>query len=321
MDLAALPTTVNPAIWQPAILTCRAAAPTIDAMSISPVTAPIFALALGCVAATAAPDKPRVVFVCGDHEYGGEITMPMFAAELEKNYGLGAIVLAAQPDQNAEENIPGLDALAGADLVVLYLRWRRLPQEQLAHLDAYLKSGKPLMGFRTTSHAFKYPNGHPLEAWNGFAADAFGAPPGWGADGHTHYGHQASTDVAIAPGAERNPLLLGITGPFHVRSWLYQVLPKWPPADATRLLIGTAVDPNKAAEPNPVAWTWTNKYGARTFFTTLGHPEDFQAEPMLRLVVNAVHWCLGRPSPDPWKGPFKMDAPYRGMVRPEKKKP
>ncbi len=277
-------------------------------------------LMLAFVGAARGAEKPHVVFVCGDHEYGGEVTMPMFAAELEKNYGMRATVLTAQPDQNAEENIPGLEALAGADLAVLYLRWRRLPQEQLAHLDAYLKSGKPLMGFRTTSHAFKYPKDHPLESWNGFAADAFGAPPGWGADGHTHYGHQASTDVAIAPGAEKHPILLGVTGPFHVRSWLYHVVPKWPPADAERLLIGTAVEPNKPAEPNPVAWTWKNKFGARTFFTTLGHPEDFQVEPMLRLVVNAVHWCLDRPVPDPWKGPFKMDAPYRGMVRPEKKK-
>src|SRR5512145_1406442 len=94
-----------------------------------------------------AADRPHIVFVCGDHEYGGEQTMPLFAAELEKSYGFRATVLTAQPDQNAEENIPGLEALAGADIAVLYLRWRRLPKEQLSHLEAYLKSGKPLMGF------------------------------------------------------------------------------------------------------------------------------------------------------------------------------
>ena len=143
-------------------------------------------LMLAFVGAARGADKPHVVFVCGAHEYGGEVTMPMFAGELEKRYGMLATVLTAQPAQNAEENIPGREALAGADLAVLYLRWRRLPQEQLAHLEAYLKSGKPLMGFRTTSHAFKYPKDHPLESWNGFAADAFGAPPGWGADGHLY---------------------------------------------------------------------------------------------------------------------------------------
>lgn len=278
-------------------------------------------LTLAAFSPAPAAEKPHVVFVCGDHEYGGETTMPLFAAELEKHYGFRATVLTAQPDQNSEENIPGLDALSSADLAVFFLRWRRLPQEQLRHIEAYVKSAKPLMGFRTTSHAFKYPKGHPLEAWNGFAADAFGAPPGWGADGHTHYGHDCSTDVSVIPGAESHPILTGVTGPFHVRSWLYQVLPKWPPADATRLLAGHAINPNKPAEDNPVAWAWKNKYGARTFFTTIGHPEDFKAEPLQRVLVNAVHWCLDRPPPSPWKGPFKMDAAYHGMVRPDKQKP
>lgn len=255
----------------------------------------------------------HVVFVTGDHEYGGEETMPLLADELERNYDLKATVLKAFPDQNAEENIPGLEALAEADLAIFYLRWRRLPEEQVTHIDAYVKSGRPVMGFRTTSHSFKYPEGHPLEHWNAWAADTFGAPPGWGQDGHTHYGHEASTDVSIIESAADHPVMKGVTGPFHVRSWLYHVLPKWPPSDATRLLMGKAIDPNKPAEDNPVAWTWTNKHRGRVFFTTLGHPEDFVAEPMERLVINAVHWCLDRPVPDPWKGPFKMDAPYRGM--------
>jgi type 1 glutamine amidotransferase len=93
------------------------------------------------------------------------------------------------------------------------------------------------------------------------------------------------------------------------------VLPKWPPQDATRLLMGKAISPSKPATDNPVAWTWTNKHGGRAFFTTLGHPEDFAVEAMERLVVNAVHWCLGLPVPDPWKGTFKMDVPYRGMKK------
>jgi len=258
-------------------------------------------------------DAKHVVFVTGDHEYGGEETMPMFADELQKNYGLKTTVLKSFPDQNAEENIPGLEALDEADLAIFFLRWRRLPVEQVSHIENYVKAGKPVMGFRTTSHSFKYPERHPLEHWNAWAAETFGAPPGWGADGHGHYGHNSSTDVSIIPEAADHPVMKGVTGPFHVRSWLYRVVPKWPPADATPLLMGKAIEPNKPAEDNPVAWTWTNKYGGRVFFTTLGHPEDFKAEPLLRLLVNAVHWCLGLPVPDPWKGPFKMDAPYQGM--------
>lgn len=259
--------------------------------------------------------KPHVVFVTGDHEYGGEETLPLLAAELERHYGIDATVRSAHPDQNAEENIPGLEALAEADLAVFFLRWRRLPEEQVAHIRRYVSAGKPVMGFRTTSHSFKYPPGHPLESWNAWAAETFGAPPGWGADGHTHYGHQSTTEVRIVQESTQHPVLREVEGHFSVRSWLYHVLPKWPPADATQLLVGTAVQPRIPAVENPVAWTWTNAHGGRAFFTTLGHPEDFRAEPLQRLVVNAVHWCLDCPAPYPWHGPFKMDAPYRGVRR------
>jgi type 1 glutamine amidotransferase len=261
-----------------------------------------------------AADKPHVVFVLGDHEYSGEQTLPVVAADLEKRYGLRCTVIKSQPDQNAERNIPGLDVLKTADLAVFFLRWRQLPADQVAHIDAYTKSGKPMFGFRTSSHSFNYPAGHELERWNGWAAEAFGAPPGWGKDGHTHFGHECSTDVTVIPEAAKHPILTGITGPFHVRSWLYRVLPKWPPKDATLLLSGHAVKPNKPAEDNPVAWTWKNQFGARVFFTTLGHPEDFQTEQMQRLTVNAMHWCLNRPVPK-WKGKVDISVPYRGIQK------
>jgi type 1 glutamine amidotransferase len=254
-----------------------------------------------------------VVFVTGDHEYSGEDTMPLLAHELEKHYRMKATVLKAYPDQDSETDIPGLEALATADLAVFFLRWRQLPASQVAHIRAYLNTGKPVMGFRTSSHAFNYPKGHELENWNSFGAEAFGTPPGWGKEGHTHYGHESSTDVSVVSAAAGHPVLQGVTGSFHVRSWLYQVRPNWPPADAVWLLQGNAVNPNKPAQENPVAWTWKNKFGGRAFFTTLGHPDDFKVEAVQRLVINAIHWSLGLPVPDPWKGTFKLDAPYHGL--------
>ncbi len=261
--------------------------------------------------------RPHVVFVVGDHEYGSEQTMPLLAAEMERRYGMTTTVLHSRPDQDAEENIPGLEALAKADLAVFFLRWRRLPADQVAHIDRYLRSGKPVVGFRTTSHAFNYPAGHPLESWNAFGSDAFGTPPGWKKDGHTHCGHNCSTDVSVAAAAVGHPVLAGVDGPFHVRSWLYTTLPKWPPADATALLIGKAVKPDKPTIDNPVAWTRTNAHGGRSFFTTLGHPEDFRVPQVQRLVVNAMHWALGKVAPA-WKGAFAVDVPYRGIT-PKKK--
>ncbi len=257
--------------------------------------------------------KPLVVFVTGDHEYGSESTMPLFAAELEKNYGMVTIVLKSSPDHTSEENIPGLEALKDADLAIFFLRWRRLPADQVRFIDDYLKSGKPMMGFRTTSHAFNYPKGHELEKWNAFGERAFGSPPGWGGPAnHTHYGHESSTDVSVISEAAQHPILKGVDKNFHVASWLYKVLPDYPAKGSTWLLMGKAVNPNSPdAIDNPVAWTWQNASGGKTFMTTLGHPEDFQQEALQRMVINAVHWTLGKQVPKKWAGKINMDVKYR----------
>jgi hypothetical protein len=259
-------------------------------------------------------DKPLVVFVTGDHEYSSEATMPLLAAALEKNYNMRTVVLKSSPDHTSEENIPGLEALRDADLAVFFLRWRRLPADQLVFIDEYLNSGKPVIGFRTSTHSFNYPEGHELHRWNAFGERAFGSPPGWGgAAQHTHYGHESSTDVSVVEKEAGHPVLKGVDKTFHVRSWLYKVLPDYPAKGATWLLMGKAVNPNTpSAIENPVAWTWTSPSGARTFMTTLGHPEDFRQEGLQRLVVNAIHWTLEKEVPE-WKGKIDMNVPYRGM--------
>ena len=256
-----------------------------------------------------------MVFVTGDHEYSSETTMPLLAAELEKNYGMRTIVLKSSPDQNSEENIPGLEALKDADLAVFFLRWRRLPQDQLKFIDDYLNSGKPVMGFRTSTHSFNYPKGDALEKWNAFGERAFGAPPGWGGPAnHTHYGHESSTDVSIIPEAAKHPILSGVDKSFHVKSWLYKVLPDYPAKGSTWLLMGKSVNPDKpTAIDNPVAWTWQNAAGGKTFMTTMGHPEDFLQESVQRLAINAIHWTLGLPVPKKWAGKININVPYRGM--------
>jgi type 1 glutamine amidotransferase len=259
--------------------------------------------------------KPLVVFVCGDHEYSGETTLPLLAAVLEKQYGFRTKVLKSFPDQNAERDIPGLEILAEADLAVFFLRWRLLPADQVAHIEAYLKSGKPIMGFRTSTHSFNYPNTDPLVAYNGFAERAFGAPPGWGGPSqHTHYGHNASTDATVIAEKAKHPILTGVDPTFHVRSWLYRVLPDYPAKGTDWLLMGKAVNPDKPAVDQPIAWTWENQYKGKVFFTTMGHPEDFSVESFQRLVVNAVHWELGLKVPQKWAGKLDINVPYRGMV-------
>lgn len=256
---------------------------------------------------TEQPEQPPlIVFVTGDHEYSSERTMPLLASALEDRYGFRTEVVSAYPDEYSEEDIPGLEALESADLAVFFLRWRRLPEEQVRHIENYLDSGRPIVGFRTTTHAFQYSENHPLEEWNEFGARYLGAP--W----IYHYGHESSTDVYERSEAQNHPILEGVAEEFHVRSWLYHILPEYPPSSAEVLMMGRAVGPSGRSEriDNPVAWTYQTPAGGRVFATTLGHPEDFAVEPFQRLVVNGIHWAAGQPVPASWDGALDINVSY-----------
>jgi type 1 glutamine amidotransferase len=238
---------------------------------------------------------PHVVFVTGDDEYRSEITMPMIAAILEKAHGMKTSVAYARPRPQTKDHIEGLEALATADLMVMFTRFRALPEQELAPILAYVESGKPLVGLRTTTHAFLYPEGSPRQPLNdGFGRNIFGQK--W----ITHHGHESSTDVALHDANRSHPILRGVA-PFHARSWLYHVAPLAGEGN-TVLLDGTSINSNKKAKAaefplmQPVAWTRQYK-GARVFFTTLGHPADFEHESMRRLLINGILWTLGRDIP------------------------
>jgi uncharacterized protein len=262
-------------------------------------TIALFLLALVAVAGAGLPGQapvraPHVVFVTGDDEYRSEITMPMIAAILEKTHGFRTSMAQAKPKPQTKDNIEGLEVLDSADLLVMFTRFRALPEGQLQHILRYVESGKPIVGLRTSTHAFLYPDGHPRQALNdGFGLDVFGQK--W----ITHHGSQSSTDVAVHATNAGHPILRGVA-PFHARSWLYHVAPL--NGEATVLLDGTSTNSNKAAKQaefpliQPVGWTRQYK-ASRVFFTTLGHPEDFTQESMRRLVVNGIYWALGREVP------------------------
>jgi type 1 glutamine amidotransferase len=250
-----------------------------------------------------------VVFVTGDDEYSTELTMPIIAAELEASYGMRASILSAYPDPHAD-HIPGLELLEQADLMVLFLRNRMLPRDQVERIVGYLDDGNPLVSLRTSTHAFLYPDGHELEAFNDFGPRYVGAPYVW------DYGHENGTDVRPAGTATDHPILTGAPAEFHVPSWLYTLLPNYPVAGSQILMtgfpVGDSFDP-EAGDPvdTPVAWTRRTDAGGRVFTTTLGHPVDLQQEGLQRLIINGIHWALGLDVPSEWAGPLPMNVPYR----------
>ncbi|MDQ0877363.1 type 1 glutamine amidotransferase [Paenibacillus sp. V4I3] len=232
----------------------------------------------------------HIVFIAAEVEYDSEHSLSEIAREAQR-LGARTTLLTAYPSPANPANIPGLEVLADADLAVFFIRYRTLPEEQFRHIRDYIERGKPIIGFRTSTHGFLYPKGHPLEIWNKkFGIDVLGAP--W----IKHYAYTSGTDVFVEPGARLDPILNGVPDKFHVRSWLYVVLP-YPPKGSKILLWGQSVDPEFKPEPgaeiNPVAWTWSNYAGGRTFMTTMGHPEDFQVPAFRKLVMNAIYWALG----------------------------
>lgn len=233
--------------------------------------------------------KPSVVFIAAEDEYRSELTLASLANDAQAR-GWSTTLLTSAPDQTNPSNVPGLEAVDRADLVVVYMRFRTLPADQVAHLDRYLKRGKPIVGLRTSTHAFAYPQGHPLEDWNSFGERILGAP--W----IRHFGHDSTTDVSHHPDAAKDPLLAGVAPAFHVRSWLYDLEGRFPPPGARVLLMGQSCDAQgrqvPSRRPSPVAWTHQTPWNGRVFMTTLGHPEDFENESFRNLLRNAMGWAM-----------------------------
>src|SRR5947208_2263460 len=90
----------------------------------------------------------QIVFLTGDEEYRSEEGLPMLAKILAVRHGFKCTVLfPINPadgtiDPVTLTNIPGMAALDSADLCVMVLRFRELPDEQMKHFVDYLNAGK-----------------------------------------------------------------------------------------------------------------------------------------------------------------------------------
>lgn len=105
----------------------------------------------------------HIVLISGDEEYRSEEALPQLAKILTSHHGFNCTVLFAQDlenpgiiNANNGQNIPGLKALESADLMIVFTRFRALPDNQMQHIDDYLKTGKPVIGIRTATHAFNF---------------------------------------------------------------------------------------------------------------------------------------------------------------------
>ena len=278
------------------------------------------------------PGKGKhVVLIAADDEYRSEELIPQLAKVLAAHHGFRCTVLfAINPEDgtitpNYQKNIPGLEALATADLLVMLARFRELPDEQMKHIVDYTNSGKPIIGLRTATHAFRYGK-ESVSPYANLSWDSTTNPEGgWGravlgetwVSHHGHHNHESTRGV-VADGMADHPILKGVEdiwGPsdvYTIRSLT---------GDSQPLVMGqvlTGMSPTDPPNPDkallPVAWTksYTGDTGktCRVFTTTMGHAGDFQSEGFRRLMVNGCYWALGMEAAIPAKSEVSLVGKY-----------
>lgn len=283
------------------------------------------------------PGKGKhIVLVSGDEEYRSEEALPQLAKILSKHHGFKTtVVFAIEPgtgeiNPNKGDNIPGLEALQTADLMIIATRFRHLPDEQMKFIADYVEAGKPVVGLRTATHAFngggtyaRYSNGSNAEGWKGgFGKQVLGEQ--W-VNHHGHHGKEGTRGIVVA-GQEKNPILRGIEpGSIFGTTDVYTVVLEDIAKNCNSLILGEvtetleptskAVAGKKNDPMMPVAWTKLYKSPsgkeARVFCTTMGAASDFEYEGTRRLVINAAYWTLGMEDKIPEKSNVNLVGEFK----------
>jgi hypothetical protein len=287
--------------------------------------------------AKAGPGKGKhIVFLAADHEYRSEEGLPMLAKILSQRHGFQCTVLFpiakdGTIDPNDVKSLPGAEMLDSADLIVMLLRFRAWPDDVMKHfVDAY-RRGTPIVGLRTSTHAFQYPRKDQTaySSFNDFGKLVLGEQ--W----VNHWGNhkKEATRGIVEPANKDHPLLRGVSDVFGDTD----VYEAYPTPDSIILLRGEVLKGMNPGDPPasyqkkraidkqeqdindpmmPVAWARERKteYGKdyRVLCTTMGSSTDLQNEGLRRLIVNAVYWGLHLPVPE------KANVDYVDPFRPTK---
>ncbi len=262
----------------------------------------------------AGPGKGKhVVLLSGDEEYRSEEFMPMLGKILAERHGFKCSVLFAV-DKDGTINptncasLGGAEALDTADCIILGLRFREWPDEQMKHfVDAYL-AGKPIIALRTSTHAFRYGKNSTSpykkysfnsQEWKGgFGRQVLGET--W-VNHHGKHKFEATRGLA-EPAAKNDPILRGVADVFGNTD----VYVANPPADVKVLMRGQVLAGMQPTDPPldgpknnpmmPIVWTrsHTNEAGKvnKILTTTMGSAMDLACEDLRRLIVNGVYWTL-----------------------------
>ncbi len=281
----------------------------------------------------------HLVFLTGDEEYRGEEGLPMMAKILSQRHGFKCTVLFSlndkgEIDPNNQKSLTHPEALDTADAIIMLLRFRTWDDATYKHFDNACNRGVPIIGLRTSTHAFRGKLG-------GFGKRVLGE--GW----VSHWGghkREACRGV-VEPSEKNNPIFNGVIDVF-ADSDVYEA---YPVQDAKILMRGLVLEnmkpdskPSTRTKKNrklkkesgindpamPVAWTrnykWPSGKTSKIFCSTMGAATDLQSEGLRRLIVNAVYAGLEIEVPkkanvdyvDPYKPLFYGFNSFRRGIKP-----
>lgn len=253
-------------------------------------------------------DGRKVVLISGDEEYRSEESMPMLGKILAHRHGFDCTVLFSWSRKNEYINpnnpngVRGWEKLKDADLLIIGTRMRRPSAEDAAHLTEYMNAGKPIIGFRTATHAFqgkeeKFGDKIVFKDWG---REVLGEQ--W-VNHHGDHMRQGARGV-IEEAQKDHPILNSVKDVFGP-SDVYGV--KHLTKEDTILMRGQVTKtlapdsekvPSKKNDPMmPIAWL--HPYEApdgtmgTSFCTTMGASVDFLSEDLRRLLVNASYYLVG----------------------------
>ena len=279
------------------------------------------------------PGKGKhIVLIAGDHEYRGEETLPALGRILAKHYGFKCSVFFTTDKktgfiQPGSSWISGLEALKTADLMIVFLRFQNFPKEEMQHFEDYLDTGKPVMGLRTSTHAFngirgphaKYSTGYKgADYKDGFGEQVLGET--W--VGHYGRNHRQSSILVLDKDQLAHPILRGVKD-VHTQCGGYKAFPLEGSVTLARgrILNGMKADaePDKSKKEMPVAWTRSYKgsksgKAGRVFTTTQGASEDIINDGFRRMMVNAALWCLSMDDSIKADGNIDFVGPYKPVT-------
>ncbi|WP_372723932.1 ThuA domain-containing protein [Novipirellula sp.] len=235
-----------------------------------------------CIVTPVLAVQPHVVILIAEREYETDQTLPKFA-EAHLQHDFRTTLVYAKPDD--KNTLAGIEAVKDADVLLISVRRRALPKSQLDLIRDYVANGKPVIGIRTANHAFllrneESPAGH--DQWLHWDADVFGGSY------TNHYGNDLKAKVTFRSDDAIPKLLLdGIRRqPFVAGGSLYKVAPL---AEGAAVLMDGKVE-GQGSEP--IAWTFTRADGGKSFYTSLGHRDDFAGDVLPALLLNAIKWSL-----------------------------